>query len=240
MGRPPRVQFPGAFYHVMSRGNSQQEVFLSDDDRLVFLEKFAEVVSELSWSCYAYCLMNNHYHLLVETPQANLSRGMHKLNNYYSKRFNWKQEKVGHVLQGRFVSRLVERDEHLMEIIRYIALNPVRGGLASEPGQWRWNSYQAISGLVPAPGFLDVNYTLDLFGSNKAMARLAYIRFVADGLRLDRTDQTTLKTLFQRVRGKNERNRAICIAHFKYGYTTMEIATFLGLSRSTVNRALRK
>ena len=228
----------------MSRGNIKQDIFLSDDDRLDFLEKLADVVSECAWVCYAYCLMGNHYHLLIETPQANLSEGMHKLNSYYSKRFNWKQEKVGHLLQGRYTSRLVEKDEHLWEIIRYMPLNPVKAGLVSEPEQWIWSSYRPIAGLAPAPGFLDVEYTLSLFGNDKSIAKQEYMRFVADGLLLERlTDQTvrlTLQELFQGAWNKEQRNTAMRIAHSNHNYKMTEIAAYLSISLSTVSRAIHK
>ncbi|MBU4390967.1 MAG: transposase, partial [Actinobacteria bacterium] len=138
----------------MSRGNSEQDIYLSDDDRHDFLEKLAEVVSKFDWECYAYCLMDTHYHLLIETPQANLSEGMHKLNSDYCKRFNWKHEKAGHLFQERFNSPLIEKERHLYNAISYIALNPVKAGLVSDPGQWRWSSYRAISGFTPPPVFL--------------------------------------------------------------------------------------
>ena len=223
----------------MSRGNSKQEIYLSDDDRCDFLEKLAEVVSKFAWECYAYCLMDTHYHLLIKTPQPNLSEGMHKLNSDYCKRFNWKHEKAGHVLRERFYSPLIEKEEHLYNAISYIALNPVNGGLVSEPGRWRWNSYRAISGIAPNPAFLDISYTLNLFSDDIDTARQAYTHFVAERL-ADKEERITLQALFQEVRDKDERNRAIRIAYFDQGYTPMEIATYLGISRSTANRALKE
>ena len=239
MGRPQRVQSPGSLYHVMSRGNAKQDIFLDDCDRLDFIEKLVEVIGEYTWACYAYCLMDTHYHLLIETPQANLSDGMHELNSYYCKRFNWKHGKVGHVLQERFNSPLIEREEHLREVIRYTALNPVRGGLVIQPEQWIWSSYRAIAGFAFAPGFLDVSYTLGLFSDYIEMARQEYIRFVADGLLSDQEGRIMLQELFQGATDKQERNSAMRIAHYKHGYTSREIAAYLRLNRSTVNRAMR-
>ncbi|MBU4173510.1 MAG: transposase [Actinobacteria bacterium] len=224
----------------MSRGNSKQAVFLSDDDRFDFIGKLSDVVSEFGWGCYAYCLMNNHYHLFIETPQANLSEGMHMLLNYYCKRFNWRYDRVGHVMQGRFTSRLIEREEHLMEVIRYTALNPVKGGLVSKPGQWRWSSYRAISGIAPAPEFLDVEYTLRIFGNDNEMAQKEYLRFVAEGLLMDQKDRISLPDLFRGVVGKQQINKAIRIARYEQQYTAKEIAAYLGISRSTVTRASRQ
>ena len=223
----------------MSRGNSKHDIYLSDDDRHDFLEKLANVVSEFDWECYAYCLMDTHYHLLIETRQANLSAGMHELNSYYCKRFNWTHGKVGHVLQERFNSPLIEKVEHLHAVIRYIPLNPVKEGLVSDPELWRWSSYRAISGLTPPPAFLDIYYTLGLFSDDIETARQAYVHFVAEKL-TDEKGRITLQELFQGAENKHERNRAIRIARYKHGYSTMEIATYLGISRSTTDRALRK
>jgi len=228
----------------MSRGNRKNKIFLGDDDRHDFIDKFADVVSKFGWVCSAYCLMGNHYHLLIETPQPNISEGMHKLLNDYCKRFNWKHDQVGHVMQGRFDSPLVEKEAHLMGIVRYIALNPVEAGLVSKPEQWRWNSYRAIAGLAPAPGFLDIGYTLGLFGDNEGMARQAYIRFVADGLLLVhstvRTIRLTLHEIFQGAWNKKQRNIAMRIAHFEHEYSMTEIAAYLGISLSAVSRAINK
>ena len=222
----------------MSRGNAKQDIFLSDDDRLDFIEKLAEVFSEFAWGCYAYCLMDTHYHLLVETRQANLSDGMHELNSYYCKRFNWKHGKVGHVLQERFNSPLIEKVEHLHAVIRYIPMNPVKEGLVSEPGQWRWSSYRAISGLDPTPDFLDVDYTLRIFSDDIETARKAYMRSVAEGLLQDHTGRLTLQENFQVAFGKNERNDAICLAYFEHDYTMTEIAAHLKIHRATVSRVI--
>ena len=244
MSRKPRIQFPGALYHVMSRGNRKDKIFMDDDDRYDFIEKFTGVISQFGWECYAYCLLDNHYHLLVKTPQANISEGMHKLLNDYCKRFNWKHGQVGHVMQGRFGSPLVEKEEHLMEIVKYIALNPVKASLVSKPEQWKWNSYPAIAGFAPAPGFLDIEYTLDLFGDNAEMARQAYIRFIDDALLLwystEQNRRPTLQELFQVVWDKHQRNSIMRIAYHEHRYTMTEISTHLRLSLSAVSRAINK
>jgi len=224
----------------MSRGTLKQKIFIRNEDRLDFLGKLAEVISKYEWCCYAYCLMDNHYHLLIETPRTNLSERMHKLLNYYCKRFNWRHGGVGHVIQGRFISPIVEREEHLMEIIRYTALNPVKGGLVSEPGQWRWSSYRAICGLAPAPWFLDVNFTLGIFGNDTEMARKEYIRFVAEGLLIDQANRIPLPDLFLGIRDKYQRNNAMRFAYFEQGYTMTKIAAYLKLSLSAVSRAINK
>lgn len=132
MARKPRVEFPGAFYHIMSRGAAKQDIFVSDLDRLEFLDILGETVSRFGWLCCAYCLMNNHYHLLLETPQPNLSKGMKHLNGVYSQRFNKKTGRVGHLMQGRYNSLLVDKDSYLLTLSRYIVMNAVTAGLCMQ------------------------------------------------------------------------------------------------------------
>jgi REP-associated tyrosine transposase len=126
MARPLRLEFPGAIYHLTGRGNARQKIFFADPDRELFLDTFGGVVSRYGWICHAYCLMANHYHLLVETPKANLSLGMRQLNGVYTQAFNRRHKRVGHLFQGRFKAILVEKESYLLELCRYIVLNPVR------------------------------------------------------------------------------------------------------------------
>jgi REP element-mobilizing transposase RayT len=179
MARPLRIELAGALYHVTSRGNAREPIFLDDGDRHAFLERLAEVVDRHQWLCHAYCLMTNHYHLLVETPAADLSRGMHRLNGLYSRRFNVRHGRVGHVLQGRFTAILVERESHQLELARYIVLNPVRAGIVRAPDQYRWSSLRATVGLDPAPPWLAAGALLAGFGS-----RARYLEFVRLGIGL--------------------------------------------------------
>src|SRR4030042_5793823 len=129
MARPLRIEFPGAVYHVTSRGNARQTIFIDDEDRGGFLDLLSIVVERFNWICHAYCLMGNHYHLLIETPDGNLSKGMRELNGIYTQHFNRRHGRVGHVFQGRFKAILVEKDSYLLELCRYIVLNPVRAGI---------------------------------------------------------------------------------------------------------------
>ena len=133
MARPLRIEFPGALYHVTSRGNARQRVFRDDEDREMFLATLAWVVERFGWRCHAYCLMDNHIHLLIETPQPNLSRGMRQLNGVYTQPFNRRHRKVGHLFQGRFKAVLVEKERYLLELARYIVLNPVRAKMVKTP-----------------------------------------------------------------------------------------------------------
>jgi len=181
MARPLRLEYAGAVYYVAAQGNAGQAIFLDDADRTGFLDVLADVVERFQWICHAYCLMDNHYHLLVETPEANLSRGMRQLNGVYTQAFNRRHGRTGHVLQGRFKAIVVEKEAHLLELARYVVLNPVRTGDVRHPRYWKWSSYRATAGEAPPPGFLTVDWILAQFGRNRQRARLAYRKFVAQG-----------------------------------------------------------
>jgi REP element-mobilizing transposase RayT len=181
MARPLRLEFPGALYHVTARGDGREDIFLSDDDRRLFLDVLGNVWERFNWRVHAYCLMTNHYHLLVETPEANLAKGMRQLNGVYTQRFNRFHDRVGHVFQGRYRSILVQKERHLLELARYVVLNPVRARLATDPEDWPWSSYRATTGRESPPDWLDRVTVLAAFGSTEGEAIAHYIRFVADG-----------------------------------------------------------
>lgn len=181
MTRPLRIEYPGAVYHVTSRGNAQQLIYKDDTDREGFLTTLSHVVGRYDWRCHAYCLMDNHYHLLIETPMANLSLGMRQLNGIYTQSYNRRHRKVGHLLQGRFKSILVEKEAHLLELCRYVVLNPVRAKAVKHPGKWKWSSYLATAGQGRPPKYLRVNWILEQFGKDKAVARKQYRAFVRGG-----------------------------------------------------------
>ena len=149
MARPLRIEFPGALYHVTARGNARAPIFLEDADRQLLLATLGDANERHGWLCHAYCLMPNHYHLLLGTPDANLSRGMRQLNGLYTQRFNRRHDRVGHVFQGRFKGILVEREAHLLELARYIVLNPVRAGIVACAEAYRWSSLRATQDLTP-------------------------------------------------------------------------------------------
>ena len=181
MTRPLRLAYPGALYHVTTRGNARQAIYTDDQDRSTFLAVLAAVVTRSQWLCHAYCLMNNHYHLLIETPQSNLSAGMRQLNGVYTQRFNRRHGRVGHVFQGRFKAILVERESYLLELCRYVVLNPVRAGLAKRPQTYRWSSYRATAGLEKAPEWLTREWVLAQFSPQRRRAERQYQEFVQDG-----------------------------------------------------------
>ncbi len=170
MARPLRIEYSGAFYHITSRGNAKQLIFLTDQDRKKFLKILKLVIERTDWICHSYVLMGNHYHLLIETPKPNLSRGMRQLNGVYTQFFNWIHNRVGHLFQGRFKALIVEKDNYLLELCRYLLLNPVRAGIVKDPGDYRWSSYKAIIGKVKCPEFLTTNWILSQFGSDRDTA----------------------------------------------------------------------
>ena len=160
-------------------GNRKQEIFLADRDMTTFLAVLSKVASASRWRCHAYCLMPNHYHLVVETPEANLSAGTHRLNSVYARRFNQRHGFEGHVFQRRFYSVLVEGTSHLIELSRYLALNPVRAGLCGHPGEWQWSSYRAMTGAATPARFLATDWLLSQFAATPERARKAFVAFVA-------------------------------------------------------------
>lgn len=182
MARQLRLEYEGALYHVTARGNEQREVFLDDTDRVTFLGLLGKEIQQQRWLCYAYCLMGNHYHLLLETPEPNLSRGMRRLNGVYTQRFNWRHQRCGHLFQGRYKSILVEKENYLLELCRYVVLNPVRAGMVTEERNWRWSSYRATAGLDRVPKWLWVNGVLGLFGQKDKEAVVRYRQFVSEGV----------------------------------------------------------
>jgi REP element-mobilizing transposase RayT len=195
MSRPLRLQYPGALYHVTSRGNARQAIYTDPADYTLWLSVLASVLERAHWRCYAYCLMSNHYHLLIETPEGNLSMGMRQLNGLYTQRFNRRHGRVGHVFQGRFKAIVVDRESYLLELCRYVVLNPVRAGVVKRPAQYRWSSYQATGGLAPVPGWLSRDWVLAQFSTRRARAEQLYRQFVEEGI-------TTTASPWEQVRGQ--------------------------------------
>jgi len=186
MARQLRIEYPGAVYHVTSRGNAGHAIFADDGDRAAFLKVLQAVVGRFRWRCHAYCLMGNHYHLLIETPEPNLSRGMRQLNGVYTQAYNRRHGQAGHVMQGRFKAILVEKESYLVQLCRYIVRNPVAAKLTKKVEDWPWSSFQATAGLVPAPTWLEIDWILGQFGETREAAQAHYQQFVAAGPKDDR------------------------------------------------------
>jgi len=194
MARPLRIEFPGALYHITARGNAGQDIFLDARDSQRFLDLLDEIATRCRWSCFAYCLMANHYHLVVETPAPNLSHGMRQLNGRYTQAFNFRHQRDGHLFQGRYKAILVDREPYLKEVCGYVVLNPVCAGLTADARTWRWSSYRATlaAGQVgrdragrdlppAAQDWLAVRDLLALFADAPEAAARIYAGFVAEG-----------------------------------------------------------
>jgi len=265
MTRPLRLIVPDGTYHAVARGIDQGLLFRDDADRHGFLRRLGRVVGRLEWSLLAYCLMDNHYHLLVRTPHANIDRGMQQLNSGHAQAFNRRHGRVGPLFQGRFHAPLIQRDSHVLSVMRYIALNPVAAGLVRVPESWAWSSHPAIVGRIAVPPFLAVDEVLSWFGGS----RPRYFAFVdagdpheepdVDGVvygdsrfargalpderpstEIARRDWTPGRPPLRELLDGHDRPEAVAVAYRKHGYTLSAIARELGVHVSTVSRALRK
>lgn len=196
MARPLRLEMKDGYYHVMSRGNRREAIFKDDADRKKFLELLGRQHDRRGWNVLAYCLMTNHYHLLIHTPSPNLSRGMRDINGIYTQGFNRRHRKVGHLFQGRYTAHLVDKDAYLLELCRYVVLNPVRARMVSGPRQYRWSSYRATTGQVAAPRWLDVDQVLSRFAKRRPTGILRYRRFVQDGVSTKVALESPKRSLF--------------------------------------------
>jgi putative transposase len=177
-----RIEFPGAVYHITARGNERKKIFLDDRDREIFLKTVRQVKDRFHWLFHSYVLMGNHYHLLVETLEANLSRGMRQLNGVYTREFNKRHARVGHLFQGRFKAILIEKDDYLVDVSRYIALNPVRAGLAGKAEDWPWSSYRTTIGIEKPPVWLTVEWILGQYGADQKTSVACFKRYIEKGI----------------------------------------------------------
>ena len=181
MGRPLRIEYPGAFYHVTSRGNEQRDIYKSEADRERFLTYLESAAERYGAVFHAYCLMSNHYHLMIETPEGNLSRIMKHINNSYTNYFNIKRKRAGHLLQGRYKAILIEADAYAAELSRYIHLNPVRANMASSAEEYKWSSYRFYSEGT-GPSWLSTGFVLGYFGNEPDEQRRNYRTYVMEAV----------------------------------------------------------
>ncbi len=182
MSRPLRIEYAGAVYHVTSRGNEKKPVFKTDTDRQNFLNALQHVNKRYNWICHAYCLMTNHYHLLIETPEGNLSLGMRQMNGVYTQLFNKLHGRSGHLFQGRYKAILIQKDSHLLEVCRYVVLNPVRAKMVEQPGDYAWSSYLATAGKKKPHPCLSTDWVLGQFSGKRGKAEAEYRKFVSWGI----------------------------------------------------------
>jgi putative transposase len=182
MARPLRIEYDGAVYHITSRGNSRKPIYKEDEDRRIFLEVLHRANTRYNWLCHAYCLMNNHYHLIIETPDGNLSQGMRQLNGVYTQLFNKRHNRVGHIFQGRYKAILIQKESHLLEVSRYVVLNPVRAKAVKDPEEWKWSSYRGTAGKEKPHPCLTEDRILGQFGSKRRQSEKKYREFVIAGI----------------------------------------------------------
>ncbi|MBT3309816.1 MAG: addiction module toxin RelE [Gammaproteobacteria bacterium] len=232
MARPLRIEYPGALYHITSRGDRREDIYLDDEDREAWMEVLATTCERFNWVVHAYCQMSNHYHLLVETVDGNLSQGMRQLNGIYTTRFNRRHKMMGHLFQGRYKSILVQKGDHLLELSRYVVLNPVRAGMVDQLAEWFWSSYPAVTGGRPAPEWLDCDWLLNQFGSTRSDAISGYQQFIAQGRGLSSPLERVEHQLFlgdeyfiaenSAKIGQNENLRELSKAHKRSMAKTLE------------------
>jgi putative transposase len=182
MARPLRLECADAIHHVMSRGIERRNICLDHIDRNIWADILARAAERFRWRVFAYCLLDNHFHLFLRAPEAGLSPGMRQLNGDYAGYFNRRHGRVGPLMQGRYKSVLVEESGHWAELSRYVHLNPVRAGLCERPEQWLWSSYRCYHRPALRPEWLDCRTVLEEFGKDEAKARRAYRAFMAEGL----------------------------------------------------------
>jgi len=182
MARPLRIEYEGAVYHVTARGNERKAIYKDEADRTIFLDTLHKVNKRYNLLCHAYCLMNNHYHLIIETPEGNLSKGMRQLNGVFTNLFNKKHKRVGHIFQGRYKAILIQKESHLVEVCRYTVLNPVRAKIVQKPEEWKWSSYQATLGKEKSHKCLNRDWILGQFAQRRKTAEKKYGEFVIAGI----------------------------------------------------------
>ncbi len=202
MARRPRIYFPGALYHVIARGNQKQNIFLDEKDFEIYLSYLSEYKSKYSFHLYAYVLMKNHIHLLVEVKEVSLSKTMQVLQFRYTRYFNKRYRKVGHLFQGRYKAILCDKEQYLLELIRYIHLNPVRAGIVEAPEKYPWSGHLGYLGKVK-DDLIHSDLVLGQFGENRAIARRRYQQYVLDGMGLGH-EEKYYQVKDQRYLGEDE------------------------------------
>ena len=234
MARPPRIIDPQFVYHVTTRGVDKRDIVLDDVDRRTFVGLLASTVQDMEWILHCWVLMSNHVHLVIRAPQANVSEGMQQLLGSYAGWFNKAHDRVGHLFQRRFHAKTIRDDSHVLEVVRYVPLNPVRAGLVGMPERWPWSSYAATAGFVTPPAWLDVDWTLTQFHpTDRDQARIWFRDFVcsARGTAIDRLMQLLMgRNLYRRGRG-TDRKLFVQLAYEECGLTLEAIAARIGISR---------
>lgn len=247
MARPLRPNIAGATYHVMSRGNERQPIYRDDEDRERFLTLLGRVADRHRWECLAYCLMENHYHLVLRTPLPNLSRGMRMLNGQYATTFNERHDRVGHLFQGRFRGVLIRDPLHLLTVVKYVLRNPVIAGRCERASDWRWSSFAATVEQNPDVA-MSSSAILRWFGDDPAAGErfAAFIDNDAAPLDayLDIDEEFPVQASgeppppVEALLAGNPGIEGVALAHYRYGYSLRSIARTLGRDRAVLAREL--
>lgn len=197
MGRPLRIEYPGALYHITSRGNERKKIYLDEEDKIKFLETLQDYHARYAILIHSYVLMDNHYHLILETPKGNLLKVMHGINGGYTAYFNRKYKRSGHLFQGRYKGIVVDKDNYLVELSRYVHLNPVRAEITARPEQYRWSSYPGYIGKARELKWVEYSWILSQFGSSAKRAREKYKGYVEEGMK--KRIETPLKNVYGQI-----------------------------------------
>ncbi|MFA6636736.1 MAG: transposase [Candidatus Omnitrophota bacterium] len=230
MSRPLRIEYPGAFYHITSRGNERKNIYDSDQDREKFLGIVSRAYERFKIRIHAYCLMSNHYHFLMETTRSNLSRCMQYINSTYTNYFNRKKKRCGHLFQHRYLGLLIEENSYLTHLSRYIHLNPVRAGLVKTPEEYAWSSYRYYISSKNSPDFLVKNNTLGLFNGNTDH----YRAFVEEGL-LKELKNPLLDAFAGLVLGGDKFMEKIKREHIEKNKKTRDLPSLRALNKDILN-----
>ena len=202
MARKPRIEFEGAFYHVITRGNQRQKVFKDSDDFLKYLEILSNYKTQYKYFLYVYVLMNNHVHLLIETQETPLSKILQGINQSYTTYFNRKYKTVGHLFQGRYKAILCDRDEYLLSLVNYIHLNPVRAKIVKTPDEYQWSSHLSYIKKADGINIIDTDQVLRMFSEDKQRARKLYSAYMSNRQIVKKED--VYNTIGQRILGSEE------------------------------------
>jgi REP element-mobilizing transposase RayT len=235
--RPLRIELAGGLFHVTSRGDRREDIYFDDADRNAWLELLAHVCQRFNWTCHAWCQMGNHYHLVVETVEANLSRGMRQLNGVYTQHVNRRHGRVGHVFQGRYKAILVQKEGYLLELARYVVLNPVRAGMVADAAQWPWSSYSAMVVQAEPPKWLNTAWLLGQFGRTRGEAVAGHADPIPEVPRAQR--RPLAEPLSHYVQTYPAPRDGMAAAYATGDHTMQAIAKAFGVHYATVSRAVK-
>ena len=264
MARPLRIEYPGAVYYITSHGNGRQNIFLDSKDALSWIEVFEAVCVRFKWICHAYCLMGDHYHIVIETPASNLSKGMRQLNGVYTQDFNRRYDLGGHVFRGRFKSIIIQKDKYLTDLIKFVLSRPLKSGFATSPEQFKWSSCKYIAGKEECPEWLDVksygssiediveyyDNRTDITDSIRNQIYIGDDLFISevqqnidskrDLSEIPKVQRSNHKSLEQYESENSSRDEAIGKAYMSGDFSMKKIADHFSLHYSTVSRIVKE